>query len=403
MDIETIQPFKHTFLSEFTLTPSILPFSDAQLVHSDSELVQYEKLFLDPDIEKNLYSKNELLASFAISKAENSTLTLQEAQNVYNLVLSNQELTFINEKIQNRQKLTQKDYEKLEFYNIARVFRKVNEQVVQIKDITPSFVQELHKELTLGFDIFKEYVHDFTVYKSGKWRDNNDIRVGTYIPANYTLLEKGIEELLEWIKNNQTITSIGIFHTALYALHPFNNGNKRVCRVLEHIFLRSIGMNKRNLYSTSYYYHKEKERYYKYLLASLERRNFTYFVSFFQEAFFLSIISTVKTSLEMQRLQFINQQNDLNDQLKTITRPLIKRKELQYKTLYKILKKKMAEQTFVTYLQQGVDKGILKKRESGRTVYYSINFNSEEEKIIQNFLAQEGRNLKFIPSEIKLV
>ena len=348
MDTQITQPFKHTFLSEFTLTPSLLPFSDTQLQHADLELSQYEKIFLDPDVEKNLYSKNELLASFAISKAENSTLTFQEAQTVYNLVISNQELTFLNDKIHNKQKLTQKDYEKLEFYNIARVFRKINKQTIQIPDVTLSFLQELHKELTLGFDIFKQYLPDFTVYKSGQWRDSNDICVGSYIPASYTVIEKGAEELLEWIKNNQTITSIGIFHTALYALHPFNNGNKRVCRILEHIFLRSIGVNEKNLYSTSYYYYKEKERYYKYLLASLKRKNLTYFVSYFQEAFFLSIVATVKTSLEIRRSQFINQQENINDQLKVIIKPLYKRKELQYKTLRKIVKEKMAEQTFVT-------------------------------------------------------
>lgn len=401
MNVQPEHPFLHNFLAEFTLTSALLPFSDIQLKNTDSELTQYEKIFLDPDVEKNLYSKNELLASFAISKAENSTLTLQEAQNVYSLVTSNQKLTFIHDKIKNKQKLTQKDYEKLEFFNIARVFRNINQQTMQIDNITPAFLQELHKELTLGFDIFKTYLSDFTVYKSGQWRDNDDIRVGTYIPAPYKEIEKGIEELLSWIKKNQTITSIGIFHTSLYALHPFNNGNKRICRIMEHIFLRSIGINKKNLYSTSYYYHKEKERYYKYLLASLDRKNLTYFVSYFQEALFLSIVATVKTSLDIKRAQFINQQKDINDQLKTIVKPLYKKKEIQYKTLRKIIKKKMAEQTFVTYLQQGVDKGILTKRESGRSVYYGINLISEEEKIINNWLAFAKQKLHYIPDNIK--
>lgn len=402
MNVQLKHPFPHNFLTEFSLTPKLLPFSDIQLKNTDSELTQYEKIFLDPDIEKNLYSKNELLASFAISKAENSALTLQEAQNVYSLVTSNQKLTFIHDKIKNKQKLTQKDYEKLEFFNIARVFKNINQQTMQIDNITPAFLQELHKELTLGFDIFKTYLPNFTIYKSGQWRDNDDIRVGTYIPAPYKEIEKGIEELLSWIKKNQTITSIGIFHTSLYAIHPFNNGNKRVCRILEHIFLRSIGINKKNLYSTSYYYHKEKERYYKYLLASLERKNLTYFVSYFQEALFLSIVATVKTSLDIKRAQFINQQKDINDQLKTIVKPLYKRKEIQYKTLRKIIKKKMAEQTFVTYLQQGVDKGILIKRESGRSVYYGINLISEEEKIIHNWLSFAKQKLAYIPDNIKL-
>ncbi len=401
MDSTIIKPFSSSFLSEFTLTPSLLPFSDGQLENIDRELTQYEKIFLDPDIEKTLYSKNELLASYAISKAENSTLTLQEAQGVYNLVISNQELTFIGDKIKKKEKLTQKDYEKLEFFNIAKVFRDTNQENNQIKDITPLFIKDLHKQLTLGFDIFKTFLPDFTVYKSGTWRDNDEIRVGTYKPASHNEIEENVEELLSFIKQNQTITSIGLFHTALYALHPFNNGNKRVCRILEHIFLRGMGINKRNLYSTSYYYHKEKERYYKYLLFSLERKNLTHFVSFFQEALFLSIVTTVKTSLEIKKAEFVEQQ-DINSLLKTIIKPLYKKREMQYKNLWKIVKKKMAEQTFVVYLQQGVEKGILTKKESGRSVYYAINLNSQEEKAIDNWLNFAKQKLSYIPDSIKL-
>ena len=68
----TNKPFVKPFLDQFILTPSLLFFSDAEILQLDADLNQYEQLFLDPDIEKNLMSKNVLLASFAISKAENS-------------------------------------------------------------------------------------------------------------------------------------------------------------------------------------------------------------------------------------------------------------------------------------------------------------------------------------------
>src|SRR6266567_2047911 len=272
------KPFKEPFLDQLVLAPSLLPFSDKEIIELDTNLNQYEQLFLNPDIERNLISKNELLASFAISKAENSTLTLKEAQDVYDVLLNNEEYTFISDKLKAKKKLDKKDYEKLEFYNIAKAFRKYNQNPISLKDVTPEYIKELHKQLTQGLDVFNDYLDKFDVYKSGKWRDNNDIRVGTYIPAPYKDIEKGVEELLTWIKKHSTVTSVGIFHVALYALHPFNNGNKRVCRVLEHIFLRDLDINAKNLYSTSYYYHKEKERYYKYLLNSLEKRNLNHFV-----------------------------------------------------------------------------------------------------------------------------
>jgi len=121
-NISTKKPFAHTFLSQFVFTPALLPFTDEEIRRIDTELKEYEQIFLNPDIERNLISRNELLASFAISKAENSTLTLQEAQDVYNLVLNHQDFTFISDKLKKGEKLVRKDYEKLEFFNIAKTF-----------------------------------------------------------------------------------------------------------------------------------------------------------------------------------------------------------------------------------------------------------------------------------------
>jgi len=215
-----------------------------------------------------------------------------------------------------------------------------------------------------------------------------------------------IEQLPGWhrirIKKNKNITSIGIFHTALYTLHPFCNGNKRVSRVLEHIFLRSLNINKKSLYSTSYYYHKEKPRYYKYLLYSLERKNLNHFVSFFQEALMLSIISVIKTSLEAKRKEFLDKK-DVSEQIKKILKPLIKRRELQFKNLFNKISKKMARQTFVNYLQEATDLGIIIRRGEGRATYYSLNVSPDEEQTFNTLLDFVKPKLKFIPDEIKLV
>ncbi len=395
------KPFKEPFLDQLVLAPTLLPFSDKEIVALDTNLNQYEQLFLNPDIERNLISKNELLASFAISKAENSTLTLKEAQDVYDVLLNNEEYTFISEKLKAKKKLDNKDYEKLEFFNIAKTFRSYNQNPVSLKEVTPEYIKELHKQLTLGLDVFKDHLTGFDIYKAGIWRDNNDIRVGTYIPAPYKDIEKGVEELLTWIKKNPSVTSVGIFHTALYALHPFNNGNKRVCRVLEHIFLRSLDINAKNLYSTSYYYHKEKQRYYKYLLHSLEKRNLNHFVGFFQEALVLSIVAVIKTSLEVKRKEFLDN-TEVEEQIKTILEPLIKRHEIQFKNLLKSSRGKIARQTFVTYLQQATDLGIVIRREQGRSTYYKLNVSSEEEKVLHELLDFVKSKLTFIPDEIKL-
>lgn len=396
------KPFKTTFLSQLVLAPGVLPFTDRELFRMDEELARYEQVFFDPGIERSLITKNELLASFAISKAEDSTLTLPEAQEVYDLLVHNPDYDFIVGKLKTKQKLTQKDYEKLEFFNIAKTFRSLNHHSFSLKSLQPEFIASIHQELTWGLDLFKHAIPDLTLYQSGRWRDNDTVRVGTYTPAPYLQIERGVEELISWVKRHQTPTGVAIFHTALYALHPFQNGNKRVCRILEHRMLRSLGMNTKNLYSTSYYYHKEKPRYYKSLLYSLERKNLNHFTSFVLEAIVLSMISVVKTSLEAKRSEFLNS-HALDEQTRSILKPLVKRKRMQFKHLLKRVKRKMARQTFVTYLSRAVKDRIVIKTESGRVTNYHLNTVSPEEEKIHEWIGIASARLAYIPDDIKLL
>lgn len=403
-NIATEKPFVNPFLSQFVFTKKLLPFTDEEIKTIDTELRDYEQIFLNPDIERNLISRNELLVSFAISKAENSSLTLQEAQDVYDLVLNHKDFTFISDKLKKGGKLVRKDYEKLEFFNIAKTFRQLNESLFTIDNITARAILELHKNLSTGLDVFEKFLADFTVYKAGKWRDTDTIRVGAYVPAPFKDLRKGVEELLSFLRKNKTITGVAIFHTALYALHPFHNGNKRVCRVLEHLFFRDLGLNQKNLYSTSYYYHKQRKRYYKYLLYSLERKNLNHFVSFIQEALVLSMIDVVKLSLKVKRAEFLQSQN-IEKPIKSVLKPLIKRSELQFKNLFKHSKGKIARQTFVNYLQKGIETGIITKKELGRNTYYRLNITmpTPEEETLGSWLQFAGQRLSHIPDDIKFI
>lgn len=402
--IITQRPFTHAFLAQFVFTSALLPFTDEEIESIDRQLSEYEQVFLNPDIERNLISRNELLASFAISKAEDSSLTLQEAQEVYQVILANEEYTFIADKLKSKLKLTRKDYEKLEFFNIARTFRKLNQSPIKITDLTPGLIEQIHQNLSQGLDIFTKFLPDFTIYKAGKWRDDDTIRVGAYIPAPYKEIDKGVKELIYWLKNNKTITGVALFHTALYALHPFHNGNKRVCRVLEHLLFRDLGINQHNLYSSSYYYHKQKDRYYKYLLYSLERKNLNHFVAFAEEALVLSMISVVKTSLESKRNEFLQRQ-DIGKEIKSVLKPLIKRSRLQFKNLFKHSKGKIARQTFVSYLQKATEEGVVVKQDEGRATYYSLNPKNPlpEQETLKKWLDFVRQRLPYIPDDILLV
>lgn len=395
-------PFKKGFLSQFSLDFDLFKIKDSDIQKLDSKLNSFEKISLDPNIEKTLISKNELLASFAISKAENSQLTLEEAEDIYKFVTENKDFDFISKKISSGKKIDKKDYEKLEFFNIASTFRTLNANPFTIRDLDDKLIKKIHFDITKGLDIFAKYLPEFTLYKSGNWRDNNEIRVGKYIPSDFKDIPSLISELVSWFKNNKSITNVAIFHSALYATHPFNNGNKRVCRILEYILLKNVGLNTNSLYSNSYFYHKEKARYYKYLLSSLERRNLNIFSSFVLESIVSSILGVVKTSLEIKRQQYIAN-SLLEKDIQKAIKALIKRRELQFKSFYKIIKNQISKQTFVNYLEKAVSDKVLIKRDTGKATYYRLNIETDEEKLLDELLEDIKGKVGVIDEDLRLV
>ena len=396
------KPFKTKFLAEFAIALDSMPFTDADIQKLDDELYEYEKFTLDPDIEKHLISKNEFLASFAISKAEGSSLTIKEAEAVYDLVKSSPELDFIGEKIKKKSKLTVRDYEKLEFYNIAKAFAVLNASTLSIDKLSGKEIKDIHILLTQGMDVFQKHLPKFNVYRSGKWRNTNKVRVGDYLPAHYEQVPAGVNELIRWLRGNFSVTNIGIFHAALYALHPFSNGNKRVCRILEHVLLRSLGLNKKNIFSTSSYYHAERMRYYKQLLYSCNRKNLNHFTAFFQEAVVLSMVEVVKASIIKQREAFVEREVK-NTTVRKALLPLSKRKEVRFTGLYKAAKRKMARQTLVNSLKEAVKAGVAVRRVDGQRVYYKLAFDLKEEKLYRKWIAFARERLRSIPDEYEMV
>lgn len=397
-----IQPIVNKeFFSDFVFSPDQLPFTSKEIIELDNELARYEQLFLDPDVEKNLISKNEFLTSFGISKAEQSALTLKEAMDIQQMLQTDPNYDFIGKKIKSGKKLVRKDYEKLEFFNITKTFAGLNRHPFSLDELSKGLIKDIHASLTRGMDVFNDYLPEFTLYKSGNWRDNNLIRVGEYVPIDYEKIENAVDELINWFQHDKTIVGTAVFHTLLYAIHPFNNGNKRVCRVLEHLILRQLGVNSKNIYSTSYYYHREKPRYYKNLVYSIERKNLNHFVSFILEAIVLSIISVVKTGLETKRDNFLKKKTD-DRRTRQVLKPLVKRRELQFKNLYKLSKRKFARQTFVNFLNDATAAKIISRRESGRKTFYRLNLTLPEEETISRWLQFAGARLSYIPDELRL-
>jgi len=133
-------------------------------------------------------------------------------------------------------------------------------------------------------------------------------------------------------------------------------------------------------------------------LYSLEHTNLNHFVSFMLESLMYSIISVLKTSIEVRRSTYIESQS-IDTSIKTLIKPLMKKTELQFKQFARYTRGKMARQTLVTYLQRAVDAGIIEKRVSGRNTYYRLSISIPEEKTLTEWVALAHQKSSYLPED----
>lgn len=150
---------------------------------------------------------------------ENSTLTLKETEDI-----------LLRDKML-------RDHEIREVYE-AKNLAKITIELLKNphERLTTGLILSLHKLLLTGIndDIAGRY-------RSGKeW-----VRIGTHFGANPTFVPSLISELLEQYSQKSDeffLDKIAYFHAEFETIHPFNDGNGRIGRVLINQQLASLGL-----------------------------------------------------------------------------------------------------------------------------------------------------------------
>tara|TARA_Y100000310_G_scaffold345863_1_gene471758 strand:+ start:28005 stop:28880 length:876 start_codon:yes stop_codon:yes gene_type:complete len=96
--------------------------------------------------------------------------------------------------------------------------------------------RKLNKELIL--DLHRILKKDITE-DAGKFRDRQ-VMVGNLVPVKASMVEKELDDLIEWYEKNCKIYPIelaSIFHANFERIHPFFDGNGRVGRLLLNFIL----------------------------------------------------------------------------------------------------------------------------------------------------------------------
>lgn len=189
----------------------------------------------EAEVPESVYNSNAI---------ENSTLTLKETEKI----LMEMEVA--------------RDVDLREVYeakNLARVIEYIRQKSQEV-DLTEELILFLHRML-LG-------IIDDTI--AGRYRDNGEyVRVGTHVAPAPEHVTRLMEQLiLQYSSDHETnfLEKIAKFHLEFETIHPFNDGNGRIGRVLMNYQLLRLGYpmmivrnkEKQNYYQAFYDYRDEK-------------------------------------------------------------------------------------------------------------------------------------------------
>ncbi|MCJ7827919.1 Fic family protein [Patescibacteria group bacterium] len=214
------------FKPTYTLSPKLLGY----ITKIERLYGQLEALRVPYKIELKLRRDNLVKASYVSNSIEGNPLSLPE---VTNLLLGD------------RVPVNRDEKEVTNYFEILDEMESLNETQIGLE-----LSLSLHKRLLSG-------VQDEI---GGKIR-NKQVIIGKYVPdgeleeavlrikhepPTHKAIEikKLLEELFIWVRNDRQFPAIiqaGIFHHHFVYIHPFEDGNGRVCRLLAVLLLRKRG------------------------------------------------------------------------------------------------------------------------------------------------------------------
>ena len=179
-----------------------------QLLAVENQRALYEIAFAE--VSEMVYNSNAI---------ENSTLTLKETEDI---ILRDQVL---------------RDHEVREIYEAKNLATITTELLKSPNErLTPGLILSLHKMLLAGIsdDIAGRY-------RSGKeW-----VRVGAHVGASPTFVSGLMSTLVDDYREDSEMSfldKIAYFHAEFETIHPFNDGNGRIGRVLINQQLAALGL-----------------------------------------------------------------------------------------------------------------------------------------------------------------
>ncbi len=150
-----------------------------------------------------------------------------------------------------------------EIDNVKEAMEYVENYIEKGTEITHRFIREIHSLIVNG--LIKEGDRTPGLYR----RKNVKITGSKHIPPDHLHVQKLMDELLIFIQNadyeQYDLIKVALFHHRFTWIHPFNNGNGRVVRMLNYALLIRYGFNvkKGRILNPSCVFFSDRELYYQ--------------------------------------------------------------------------------------------------------------------------------------------
>lgn len=311
---------------------------------------QIEGLKIPKKLELNLTRNNMIQSAYASNRIEGNPLSEAE---VTNLLLDDRVPANRDEK------------EVTNYFEILQNLDYYRDQEISLKTVT-----DLHKKLMAGVDKSAGDIRNVQVV-IGRYRNeqgDTSLRV-KHNPPFHTLgeIQKSLEELLTWVNNDDMTAAIraGIFHHQFVYIHPFEDGNGRVCRILTALLFMKAGYMINKYFILDDYYDIDRHQYSD-MLHSADTGDKTQWLEYFTEGVKNSLQSAVaRYKHAMTTLKIEDQPTPKEAE---VLRILEREREI---TAHRIAESMhVSRQQAHALIRALVDKGLVEKKGITKKSYY---------------------------------
>jgi len=150
-----------------------------------------------------------------------------------------------------------------EIDNVKEAMEYVEDNIEKGTDITHRFIREIHTLIVDG--LIKEGDKAPGAYRKA----NVKIAGSLHVPPDHLHVQELMDELITFIQKDDfeqyDLIKVALFHHRFTWIHPFNNGNGRVVRMLNYALLIRYGFNvkKGRILNPSCVFFSDRELYYQ--------------------------------------------------------------------------------------------------------------------------------------------